>query len=90
MYGFHLVVLGRRKEGIEHAKRAVELDPLSLSCRVRLVLAYYLDRQYDQALGQVRELLQFDDNPEAPRLSVRGSTGRKGCTRKPWPRAESA
>ena len=36
VYGFHLVVLGQRKEGIEHAKRALALDPLSLSCRVRL------------------------------------------------------
>ena len=67
LYGFHLVVLGRRKEGIEHAKRALALDRLSLSCRVHLFFAYYLDRQYDQALGQVREFLQFDDdNPQAP------------------------
>ena len=44
MYAFHLVVLGRRKEGIEHAKRAWRSTPCR--CRARPpLLAYYLDRQ---------------------------------------------
>jgi eukaryotic-like serine/threonine-protein kinase len=64
VYGLHLVVLGRRKEGIEYLKRALALDRQSLSFRGNLFIAYYLDRQWDQALGQVRE--RFDDTPHAP------------------------
>jgi TolB-like protein/Flp pilus assembly protein TadD len=63
-YGFYLVVVGRRsKEGIEHVKRAVALDPLSARRYGLLVYAYYLDRQYDQALETAREKSDFDTSP---------------------------
>jgi tetratricopeptide (TPR) repeat protein len=36
--------------------------------RIGLFFAYYLERQYDRALEQVSELLQFGDSPQAPAL----------------------
>jgi tetratricopeptide (TPR) repeat protein len=65
VYAFHLVVLGRQKEGIEHAKRAVALDRLALSCRIGLFFAYYLDRQYDLALEQAREWSEVEGSTQA-------------------------
>jgi TolB-like protein/Flp pilus assembly protein TadD len=68
-YGFYLVLVGRRsKEGIEHVKRAMALDPLSADPGSAqryglLVSVYYLDRQYDQALETARGRSEFDARP---------------------------
>jgi tetratricopeptide (TPR) repeat protein len=75
-YGRYLVEVGRRpREGIEHMKRAFELDPMSPGRRVHLGWAYYHDRQYDEALGMAREALEFGIDPNS--LGFRGMSYRE-------------
>jgi eukaryotic-like serine/threonine-protein kinase len=62
-YMFHLTIMGRFEEGIAHAKRAVELDPLTPRHRLGIGRAYYFARQFDQALRAAREALEFGSNP---------------------------
>jgi tetratricopeptide (TPR) repeat protein len=54
-YGTYLSVRGLSQEGIEHGKRAVELDPLSSRRHVLLVIHYFFARRFDQALDRVRK-----------------------------------
>jgi tetratricopeptide (TPR) repeat protein len=61
-YSFHLAQMGRSEESMAHAKRAVELDPLTLERRHHIARVYFLARQFDQALRVEREALEFDPN----------------------------
>jgi serine/threonine-protein kinase len=59
-YGFHLSLIGLSPEGIARAKRAMALDPLSPKRHIGLMNAYYLDRQYDRALGHLGKALELE------------------------------
>ena len=61
-YSFHLAQMGRSEESMTHAKRAVELDPLTLERRRHIARVYFFARQFDQALRVEREILEFDSN----------------------------
>jgi tetratricopeptide (TPR) repeat protein len=61
-YSLHLAQMGRSEESIAHAKRAVELDPLEPGRQHGIASAYYLARQFDEALRVEREALKFDPN----------------------------
>jgi tetratricopeptide (TPR) repeat protein len=75
-YGNYLVVVGRRpRDGIDHMKRAVQLDPMSSGRRANLGWGYYFDRQYDEALGMAREALEFGSDPSF--LGFRGMSYRE-------------
>ena len=51
--------MGRSEESIAHAKRAVELDPLTPMKLGGLARVYYMARQFDQALRVEKESSQF-------------------------------
>ncbi len=60
-YGNDLLVpLGRFDEAIAEAKRAVELDPLSLVINADLGMTYYYARRHDEAIEQLRKTLEMD------------------------------
>jgi len=59
-YALHLAALGRSAEAIEHARRAQELDPLSLVITANTGWCYFLARQYDLAIEQTRNALDLD------------------------------
>jgi TolB-like protein/DNA-binding winged helix-turn-helix (wHTH) protein len=61
-YGGYLGVMGRSKEAIAERKRALELEPLSLIINFELGLAFYYDRDYDQAIEQFQKTLELDQN----------------------------
>jgi tetratricopeptide (TPR) repeat protein len=61
-YSFHLTQTGRFEESMAHAKRAVELDPLTLRHRQHIAFVYFFARQFDQALKVYRDILEFDPN----------------------------
>jgi serine/threonine protein kinase/tetratricopeptide (TPR) repeat protein len=61
-YSVYLAVMGRFEEGLAHAKRAVELDPLTPARRAAIGLSYYFARQFDEALGAFGAALEFDRN----------------------------
>jgi eukaryotic-like serine/threonine-protein kinase len=61
-YGWILANTGRVEESIAEVKRALELDPLSLTINYFLGNTYNFARQYDQAIEQYRKTLELDPN----------------------------
>jgi tetratricopeptide (TPR) repeat protein len=54
--------MGHSNEAIAERKRALELEPLSLTINFELGLAFYYDRDYDQAIEQFQKTLELDQN----------------------------
>jgi TolB-like protein len=61
-YGGYLSVMGRSDEAIAERKRALGLEPLSLTINFELGLAYYYARDYDHAIEQFQKTLELDPN----------------------------
>jgi len=63
-YGFFLAGMGRRREGIATARKARDLDPVSLMVNTHLGHHYYWARQHDRAEAQFLKTLEI--NPQFP------------------------
>jgi len=61
-YSVPLSEMGRSEESIAEAKRALELDPLSIVINWDLGYIFYLQHQNDQAIEQLRKTLELDPN----------------------------
>jgi eukaryotic-like serine/threonine-protein kinase len=61
-YSVFLRIMGRWEEAIMEAKRAQELDPLTISTNYTVATAYFWARQYDQALDQLKKTEELDPN----------------------------
>jgi DNA-binding winged helix-turn-helix (wHTH) protein/tetratricopeptide (TPR) repeat protein len=61
-YSIYLANVGRPDEARQHARLAVERDPLSLLNNMTLALNCYLARQYDEAIEQLRKVIEMDAN----------------------------
>jgi len=59
-YSTTLSYLGRFDEALSEAKRALELDPLSLVINLNLGDIFYTMRQYDRAIEQYKNTLALD------------------------------
>jgi len=53
-------VMGRSSEAIAESRKALELDPLSLSGNLNLANTYYLAREYSQSLEVTNRILEID------------------------------
>ncbi len=62
MRNFYLAALGRYDEAIEHAKRGIELFPVSMLVRSNLGLQYYWARRFDEAREQFQKTHEMDPN----------------------------
>jgi tetratricopeptide (TPR) repeat protein len=51
---------GRLDESIQETKQVLELDPLSISCRIALAFEFFLARRYDDAIEQGTKTLELD------------------------------
>jgi tetratricopeptide (TPR) repeat protein len=60
LYSYLLCALGRPDEGVEQARRALEVDPLSGPLSNDLALAYYQARRYDEAIKQYEKTLEIE------------------------------
>jgi len=60
--GLYLTSIGKKSDAIEQFKKALTLDPLSLTINGDFGWAYYLMRRYDDAITQSREVLEIDPN----------------------------
>ncbi len=58
----HHAALGRFGDCLIEARKAVELDPLSMIALTELAKDLYLGRRYDEAIDQYRKSLQVDPN----------------------------
>ena len=66
VYSYLLCALGRPDEGVEKARRGLEVNLLSGPMANDLALAYYQARQYDDAVKQYQQTLEMEPNrPEA-------------------------
>jgi TolB-like protein/Tfp pilus assembly protein PilF len=61
-YSQYLRAMGRLPESLQEAKRAQQLDPLSLSVSNSLAARYRDLRQYDQAIAVNQRTLELDPN----------------------------
>jgi TolB-like protein/tetratricopeptide (TPR) repeat protein len=71
-YAVYLANVGRHEEAEHEAKRAVELDPLSLLMNLTAALNFYLAREHDRAIEQLQRVLELESNFLAAH-SVRGN-----------------
>jgi TolB-like protein len=63
-YSHLLMASGRTNESITEAKRAAEIDPLSLPAAMNVGWQYQWSRQYDLAVEHLRKALEIDSNFE--------------------------
>lgn len=61
-YAEFLMTMGRHAEAIDKMKSSQEFDPLSLIISVAIGWAFYMDRQYDDAAGQLQRTVELDPN----------------------------
>jgi serine/threonine-protein kinase len=71
-YGDFLANTGHLEEGMRETKRAQELDPMSLIINTMLGWQYYLARQNDQAVDQLRKVLDIDQKFAPARRILEG------------------
>jgi TolB-like protein len=62
LYSYLQSVTGRLDEGIETAKRGLEVDPLSIYLADDTGQAYYWARRYDEAIKQYQKSIEMDPN----------------------------
>ena len=67
-YSLYLIAMGRSRESLSEIKRARDLDPLSISTNFSLGWRFYMARQYDQAIEQLRNTTDMDPNFPLPHL----------------------
>ena len=61
-YSEYLYCVGRHDEAIAEAKRAQELDPLSIAINLAVASAYYYARKYDQAIALDKQTQKMDSD----------------------------
>ena len=62
IFGTTLALLGRFEEGIAEEKRALVLDPVSPGTNWGVGYVFFVARQYDQAIEQLRKTEELDPN----------------------------
>ena len=77
-YGDFLSNSGHLEEGMREIKRAQELDPMSLIINTMMGWQYYLSRQYDQAVDQLRKVLDIDQKFAPARRILEGVYSQMG------------
>ncbi|HVG39154.1 MAG TPA: winged helix-turn-helix domain-containing protein [Pyrinomonadaceae bacterium] len=66
-YSVSLAAAGRFDEAYAEARRAIEIDPLSLIINANLGWLLYLGRRYDESEKQLQSTLALDENFAGPR-----------------------
>jgi len=77
-YAIYLANVGRHEEADQHAKRAIELDPLSLLMNMTRALNYYLAGEYDNAIDELDQVIRMEPNFVAARSVLGNALLQKG------------
>jgi TolB-like protein/Flp pilus assembly protein TadD len=77
-YAVYLANFGRHDEAEQHARNAIELDPLSLLMNMTPALNFYLARKHDNAIDELQKVLQMDPNFVAARSVLGNALLQKG------------
>jgi len=73
-----LALHGRAEESIAEAKRAIEIDPLSLAINTDLGWVYYFAHRYDEAIKQYQQTLEMDPSFTMARFDLALAYSAKG------------
>jgi TolB-like protein/DNA-binding winged helix-turn-helix (wHTH) protein/Tfp pilus assembly protein PilF len=84
-YSYYLAAMGRFPEALEEAKKAQQIDPLSLSINTTLAGRYRDLRQYTQAIDLNRRTLEMDPNFVPAHVALGAAYEDQGL----WPQAVS-
>ncbi len=60
-YSFYLSIMGYHEQALEEARRARELDPLSIFANLGVSRALFLARQYDEAIIETKKVIELDN-----------------------------
>jgi serine/threonine-protein kinase len=77
-YSLFLMKMGRPEDALTEIKRALALDPISLSINTSMGWRFYFARQYEQAIEQLRKTLDMDPNYLGARLFLGQAYTRQG------------
>jgi serine/threonine protein kinase/tetratricopeptide (TPR) repeat protein len=72
-YSELLSAMGRHEEAIREARRALQLDPLSLIINTSVGQALFNAQKYDQAIEQLQKTVQMDSNFAAAHRALAGA-----------------
>jgi serine/threonine protein kinase/Tfp pilus assembly protein PilF len=61
-YSMYLAAMGDSAKGLAEARRALDLDPLSLRVNTVMCWQHYFAHRYDQAVEAARKTLELDSN----------------------------
>jgi TolB-like protein/DNA-binding winged helix-turn-helix (wHTH) protein/Tfp pilus assembly protein PilF len=89
-YSLYLVAMGRFQESFDQITKARALDPLSISINTSLGWRFYLARQYDRSIEQLRNTLEMDPTYELPHLLLGRAYQQKGDFARAMPEFQKA
>jgi serine/threonine-protein kinase len=78
LYARYLRNKGKHRESIAEAKRALQLDPLSISKNFIVALAFHWARQYDRAIEEYKKTLEMYPNYRTARWYLASAYTEKG------------
>jgi len=67
-YSLYLIAFGRKSESLDEMNRARSLDPLSISMNFSLGWRFYMAKQYDQAIAQLKNTIEMDPSFILPHI----------------------
>jgi len=79
-YARFLTAMARHAEAGAEAQRAVQLDPFSISARINLGFCAYYGRRYDQAIEEMKRVLQIAPDQSWAHVFLAMSYFGKGMT----------
>jgi tetratricopeptide (TPR) repeat protein len=82
--------MGRFQESFDQITKARALDPLSISINTSLGWRFYLARQYDRSIEQLRNTLEMDPTYELPHLLLGRAYQQKGDFARAMPEFQKA
>src|SRR5262249_17811180 len=68
--GLMLEFTGRYAEGLDLAQRAVQLEPLSANAQTNVAWNFFLQKQFEGAVGELRRALHIDPNAPYPLWAI--------------------
>ncbi len=90
LYSYLLSALGRPDEALAKAQRGLEIDPLNTILSMDVAGAYYLGRQYDQALKEVRKAQEIEMDRPGSHIALGGIYDVKGMYQESIPEYQKA
>jgi adenylate cyclase len=77
-YSYMLMKLRRFEESLQHARRALEIDPLSNPANINLAVLFFYMRDYEALVQQCQKMLELDPQHSLAHLMTAQALARMG------------